>query len=284
MSKIINVEYDELRQCRVYRSNPVLQPFHREYGLWIFFAYRSDGSRIRHYQEPDPRYFCFYNISYLIKGKGWYWTPEHGRREYGPGEAVTLMPGVIHDYNGDDDFEEDFICFAGPLADHLARSGIIQPGIVEAGTTRLLVPIIEAATDPSRDSQIRANLALQNLLVQFYFTRQQQTENPHHSALETLIAHLTRHPEKWWTVEEMAAMVKLSVNQFIRIFAAHTGLTPKKYLDELKIKHAAEALRNPHRTVGQVAEYFGYRDQFHFSKRFKKLTGMSPAEYRRQTL
>ncbi len=109
-------------------------------------------------------------------------------------------------------------------------------------------------------------------------------ENPHHRALEALIAHLSKHPERWMTVEDMSAMVKLSMNQFIRVFTAHTGLTPKKYLDELKIKHAAAALRNPGRTVGQIAEYFGYRDQFHFSKRFKKLTGMSPAEYRRKIL
>lgn len=49
---------------------------------------------------------------------------------------------------------------------HLLQAGIIGDGIVDIGVGRRLDAIIEHAEDPSEDSQIRANIALQDFLIQ----------------------------------------------------------------------------------------------------------------------
>ncbi|OGV53625.1 MAG: hypothetical protein A2X49_06120 [Lentisphaerae bacterium GWF2_52_8] len=280
MSNSITIEKSPLGETKIYRVMKGRQKVHEDYGLWICLAQSGSNSVI--HQNPQPRHFEFYNISHLRKGHGWFWTPGGGKKNFSAGDGVMLCPGIVHDYNGIDRYEEDYICFAGPLADQLARAGILKPGILHIGPMRLLLPIIEMASDPSRNSQIKANIALQELLVKLYFENLQQGESKKINAIEKLLQELIRHPEKWWTVAEMAEMVNLSVNQFIRVFSQHTGLTPKKYIDTLKIKLAAEALRDFRQPLAAVAKKLGYRDPFHLSKRFKAITGLSPLEYRRQ--
>ena len=280
MSEIVKIEENVLQNCKAYRLLQQRQKVHEDYGLWIFLAHTNCVSH--GHTVPCPRYFEFYNISHMWKGDGWFWTPDGGVRALAAGQAVCLAPGLIHDYNGRNGYVEDFVCFAGPVADQLYRSGIIRPGITRLGPVRELLPIIELASDPGRTAQIKANLALQNLLVKLHLENNREEEPPQGGVIEKLQQSIISYPEKWWTVAEMAEAVNLSVNQFIRVFSRHTGLTPKKYLDAVKIKLAAGILHHSSEPLAVLASRLGYRDPFHFSKRFKQITGISPTEYRRQ--
>lgn len=67
-----------------------------------------------------------------------------------------------------------------------------------------------------------------------------------------------------------------------RIFREHTGLSVSDYLMNLRIDCARQLIReNPGIMVKEVADMAGFKDQYHFSKTFKRLTGMWPSEYRR---
>lgn len=278
MTNLIRI--DKAPDLRIYRLPKGRQKINEDYGLWIFFGNKGDRNGATVHQEPIPRSFEFYNISHLIKGRGWFWTPEEGAKTFEAGQAVMLSPGMVHDYNGFDFYVEDFICFTGPIADQFFKSGIIKPGIVNIGKLRALLPIIEMASIPDRNSQIKANIALQELIVKIYFENHTDSHNPEDDLIGKLLQNFVKHPEKWWTVTEMAEMANLSLNQFIRTFTQRTGLTPKKYIDIFKIRIAAETLHNSQETLVSVAKKLGYRDPFHLSRRFKEVTGVSPADYR----
>jgi AraC-like DNA-binding protein len=264
---------------RIYRIGKGRSKIHEDYGLWICFG--KSGGAASAYQKPCPRRFEFYNISHLTRGRGWFWTPEDGVRTFSAGQGVMLRPGMTHDYNGFDEYIEDFICFSGPVADRLLKSGVIRPGIVNIGAVRVLPAIIEAAANPERNSQIRANIALQDLIVRLYFENHCGLSDPEDDRVGKLIREITGHPERWWTVGEMAETAGMTLNRFIRVFSGRTGMTPKKYIDTLKIRLAAEILHDPRETLASAAEKLGYRDPFHLSRRFKEITGVSPAAHRR---
>ena len=99
-------------------------------------------------------------------------------------------------------------------------------------------------------------------------------------AVEQVIAEIKKHPETWWTVEELARQCNWSVSQFRRNFMRHTGMLPKEYIEESKLRHSAELLLSSSLTVREIALRFGYRDPFHFSRRFKHRFGVSPESYR----
>ena len=66
------------------------------------------------------------------------------------------------------------------------------------------------------------------------------------------------------------------------LFNKHIGISFSKYLNKLRIEHAMEIIKN-NRTlsIDEVAERTGYASYYHFNKKFKEITGVSPARYRK---
>ena len=64
------------------------------------------------------------------------------------------------------------------------------------------------------------------------------------------------------------------------IFSQQTGETLSKYLINYRIGKAKEALCCTSKKSSQIAEETGYRDPHYFSYMFKKVTGMTPTQYR----
>ena len=64
----------------------------------------------------------------------------------------------------------------------------------------------------------------------------------------------------------------------IRLFRKHLGLTPYAYLTQVRVAKPRHLLRLG-QPVAQVALDVGFADQAHFTKRFKQLTGTTPAFY-----
>ena len=160
----------------------------------------------------------------------------------------------------------------------MRASGVIKSGVVKGSHCRQLMSIHELACDPSEHSQINANISLQKLLVDLYNIRERENVAP--SAIDQLITELKQRPDHWWTVSELAEFCHLSTDQLRRNFLRHTGMLPKQYIEELKIRQAAALLLDSRLTVTEVAAKFGYLDPYHFSRRFKQRVGVSPEKYR----
>jgi AraC-like DNA-binding protein len=85
-------------------------------------------------------------------------------------------------------------------------------------------------------------------------------------------------------MEEIAAMLKMSQEHFSRIFKQVTRMNPHQYYMRLKIEAASGVLISSNKLISEIADMFGYENQFHFSRVFKQYTGLSPAEYRNHYL
>jgi AraC-like DNA-binding protein len=82
-------------------------------------------------------------------------------------------------------------------------------------------------------------------------------------------------------IEDFARKLGLSEEHFIRIFRDEVHMTPHQYFMRLKIEGASGLLVSTDRAIGDISAWFGFENQFHFSRVFRKCTGMSPVEYRR---
>lgn len=85
------------------------------------------------------------------------------------------------------------------------------------------------------------------------------------------------------TLSSLAEFFNYSERQIQRIIKKSTGISFSENIQKLKMKHAAQLLMDPDRSVSAVAEDLGYSDVGNFRHIFKKYYGMSPAEYRSRT-
>ncbi|MBB3065278.1 GlxA family transcriptional regulator [Limibacillus halophilus] len=83
-------------------------------------------------------------------------------------------------------------------------------------------------------------------------------------------------------VGRMIAQSGLPRRTFDRRFRAATGYSPTDYVQSLRIEEAKQFLEMEGHNVESIAEAVGYSDTRAFRRLFKKMTGLSPAEYRRR--
>ena len=83
------------------------------------------------------------------------------------------------------------------------------------------------------------------------------------------------------TVEELASFMKMGREIFSRKFRADFGLAPKEFLTRMLLRRASDLLLAPNIRVKEVAARLKFRNEFYFSRFFRKHTNIPPGEYRR---
>ena len=81
-------------------------------------------------------------------------------------------------------------------------------------------------------------------------------------------------------VNECARHLGMTTSSFCRFFKKHTNVTFSVYLNYQRINLAQKLLRNTQLSVKEIAFECGYTSVVYFNQKFKKLTGMSPKQFR----
>lgn len=98
-----------------------------------------------------------------------------------------------------------------------------------------------------------------------------------------LIEDRVRKPGKAPTIDELAAACELSTRQLARAFEKSYTCSVGRYIDETRIELAKQLLLTSH-SIGAVADTLGYSGHQNFSQAFRRLTGITPTQFRNVTL
>jgi len=99
--------------------------------------------------------------------------------------------------------------------------------------------------------------------------------------LDSALAFIEAHFAEPVRLEQLAALSALSVSRFVTVFRQQFGLSPYRYLCDVRIRHAQRLLLSG-MPGSVVAAEVGFFDQSHFGRHFKRLCGMTPSSYVRQ--
>jgi AraC-like DNA-binding protein len=83
------------------------------------------------------------------------------------------------------------------------------------------------------------------------------------------------------TLDSIAAVVGLSSYRLAHVVKAHTGKTLLQIITHARIQHAQNLLEQSDKSCTEIAYEVGFNDQSYFIKHFRRLTGITPARYRR---
>ncbi len=102
--------------------------------------------------------------------------------------------------------------------------------------------------------------------------------------IDSAINYINHHFTNEISLSELADMCFMSQSHLFRLFKKRLGMTPIDYKNHLRIKKAKKLLCDPQCSIGEIADILGFENACYFTRVFKKHSGISPTEYRKQKL
>lgn len=96
-----------------------------------------------------------------------------------------------------------------------------------------------------------------------------------------MIDYVNHHFRETITLQDVADCVHISFTYASKLFKKYADTNYSKYLIRLRMELACELLSSTEKSTEEICYDIGYNDYFYFSKTFKKYTGQTPLQYRR---
>ena len=99
--------------------------------------------------------------------------------------------------------------------------------------------------------------------------------------LKRVLAYIEEHLAEEITVSDLANVACLSLFHFARAFAATVGMPPHRYVSSRRLENAKKQIAAGKASMSEIAFDCRFSSQSSFGRAFRRATGMTPAEYRR---
>ena len=113
--------------------------------------------------------------------------------------------------------------------------------------------------------------------------REQDAGSENAGRIRRTIAYMAQHLNEPLQVSTLAAQASVSTSHYFALFKRQTGVAPIDYFIRLRMNHARELLDSTRQSIKEIAAEMGYDDPFYFSRVFKSVHQVAPAEYRRRS-
>lgn len=230
-------------------------------------------------------------IHYVTKGYG---TFKFNGKVYNlkQGDIFILLKGMQVEYVAsiDDPWEYYWIGFSGSNAnEYLNRTSITNSCVANCEENSKIPQIIlnmceiSKTYNPSRSDDILLLKELYSLLyalIEEFPKPFEYKDKELHTYIKDALNFINSNYMHSITVQEIADYVNLSRSYLYKMFIKNLGISPQRYLINLRMYKATLLLKSTKLPIGEVASNVGYSDSLLFSKTFSKHFSMSPLNYR----
>jgi two-component system response regulator YesN len=126
------------------------------------------------------------------------------------------------------------------------------------------------------DAWLRFTASLEQLFLDLKIKRKGKLKDPVEEAKHYIEEHLAEEV----SLEEVAYHIGLNASYFSQLFKHSTQETFVQYRTRRRMEKAKKLLAQPHYRITDISGEVGYADHPHFTKTFKKYTGLLPSEFR----
>lgn len=121
------------------------------------------------------------------------------------------------------------------------------------------------------------------LMIMSHFIRQAKPRVwTQDERMKRVLEYVHSHISDSINIEQLADVACITKPYFIRLFKHEFGFPPVQYINRKKVERAQLLLFTTDKAVKEVAFILGFSDQNYFIRLFRKLTGVTPQEYRKR--
>ena len=235
--------------------------------------------------HPD-RVMDVYDLLYLTEGSWKIWE-EHRCFSLQKGQLLLLEPGKHHFSREKctQGMRNMYIHFAGLDQDGTGEgAGIWIPKVFDCSGNReihqLFEKMIEAFWSGGAKRNFRMTALLELLLCELSVEKAQENKNAD-PLMREILQMFYSSPERFFSPEELARSYGFSIRTISSRFKKYTGKSIHQDQMQLKLDMARSLIRqDPGRGLRDIAQSFGFYDEFQFSRLFKRQFGYSPSSFR----
>ena len=232
--------------------------------------------KVRRVHKNRPSYGIVFNCNPCT-----HFVFENGKRLDVPENAIAFLPKgsnytVLDAENSGNSYAINFT---------LAHDIDTKPFVLTIKDTKAVLELFKKAEKAWSAKHSGYTLKCKSILYAILYEMQREytmsyTNSSKTELIQPAIAYLHEHyTTESIKISQLAEMCHISPEYFRSIFQRIYGSSPIKYINRLKIQHAAELLTSGMYTVTEAATLSGYNDLSHFSREFKKIYGVKPTEY-----
>ena len=107
-------------------------------------------------------------------------------------------------------------------------------------------------------------------------------EHPDPPLIMKAKAYIREHQSEELSLGQVARAVNTSTYYFCKVFKKATNINFTDYVSRVRIEKAKNLALNPNLRISEIAFEVGFQSLTHFNRVFKRITGMSPTQYRAQ--
>lgn len=198
--------------------------------------------------------------------------------------VILLTKNSCHEYYCDEDnpMDKEWIVFDGELAEYFIKTYLPENSYYfeNCNLTHYFEEIERVQKNYSNEyEKMTDNISV--ILHRMFIHIKNSLQKSTYNLPQQIQRYLDANIEKKVTIDELSRTFCYSKNQIIKVFKDTYGMTPYHYFLERKIDIAKLYLRNTRYSINEIAQILAFADQNYFSAEFKKMTTISPSEYRK---
>ena len=157
-----------------------------------------------------------------------------------------------------------------------ARQGGVNPVYLHRSSDKFAI-LIEKASNIKELEQLHKQMT-----EEYCQLVKEVSTNGYSVVIKQVVDYINLNFEKDLSLMKIAENINMNPSHLSKKFKSETGVSMKEFINQRRIKEAGRLLKKGERSITDIAFQVGFEDPSYFSAVFRKFTGQTPKEYRKQ--